>query len=119
MSDENQQNIVDEHRKMVVMTGNLSEFQLKNMKAWPFIIFDDLSKVEINYDFTNIVEVDKELEEAISAGSIEYDFYFKKEPPDPDLRLAQLILWTKYMFWEDTDVTFKKQGQAWKTNLNQ
>lgn len=111
-------NIVDEHRKMVVLTGNISEFQLKNIKAWPFIIFDqDLLKCEIKYDFTDIVEVEKDLAKTLNAGVVEYDFYFKKDPMDKvSLRLAQLSLWTRFMFWEDTGVVFKKEGKLWQPN---
>lgn len=107
------QNIVDEHRKMVIMTGCLSDFQLENIKKWPFIVFgNDLLKVEINYDF---VDGNKEGVQ-INSGSVEYDFYFNNLPTEEVETMAKsmLTLWTKYLFWSDTKISFKKEGKKWQ-----
>lgn len=110
--DPNTQNIVDEHRKMVVMTGNISDFQIENLKKWPFLVFGkDLKTVQIDYDF---VQGDED-NGSLYAGRVNYDFDFEKEPEATGVSLDMLRHWTKYMFWEDTKVTFTKKGKEWPT----
>lgn len=116
MSEEKQEStIVDEHKKMVMMTGNLSDFQLENLKKWPFLLFEDLETVKLTYDFTKLIS-DKE--EELSPGTIQYDFTFKKGTKlDRDLtkkHLGTLTLWTKFMFWKETEVRFLVAGKKWK-----
>lgn len=104
------ENIVDEHRRMVIMTGNISDFQIQNLKSWPFLVFgDSLEKVEIGYKFTKTQDENSDL----CAGSVSYDFYFSKEPADVENNLGLLTHWTQFLFWKDTEVTFSKEGEAW------
>ena len=117
MANEEQQ--VSDHRKMVTLTGNLSDFQLKNLKSWPFIVLGDYTdKVKINYDFTKKEKVEGEEVEQLCAGWVSFDFNFNKKLDLSDeelkLRLNQLSLWTKYLFWKDTEVRFLKQGKKWQ-----
>lgn len=113
MDENNAQNIVDEHRKMVVMTGNISEFQIENLKNWPYLVFgENLKKVQIDYNF-----VQGEGEEGdLHAGSVNFDFTFNEEPKLVNESLDLLSHWTKYLFWEDTVVTFSKEGKKWGKN---
>jgi hypothetical protein len=109
-------NMVDEHKKMVMMTGNLSDFQLQNMKTWPFLLFsEELETVQIDYDFTKLI-TDKE--EELSPGMVQYSFKFK-EGTDiskelADKQLSTLSLWTKFLFWKETEVKFLKNGEEWQ-----
>lgn len=109
MSTENNEKIVEDHRKMVALSGNLSDFQLKNLKEWPFVVFDDLENVRIQYNFK------KEGEELVNAGHVTFDFKFKKVPDNEDAkkRLNHLKFWTQYMFWNDTEVSFLLEGEKW------
>lgn len=107
--------VVDDHKKMLVMTGNLSDFQLENMKKWPFILFDqELEKVEINYDFTKLVAEQEEL----SPGRVAYNMTFKANiklnRDETKAKLAQLSLWTQFLFWKDTKVEYKRAGKKWE-----
>jgi hypothetical protein len=106
--------LLEEHRKMVVMTGNISEFQELQLKQWPYVIFDKdcLDNVYINYDFT---KKNDHNEEELHAGWVTYDFNFKKDPPEEhlDKKINALIGWTKNMFWKDTKVEIKKKGKEW------
>lgn len=110
-----EQTIVDEHRKMVIMTGQLSDFQLTNLKQWAFIVFqENLEKANITYDFTKIVAE----EEALSPGVVQYDFYFKPGTKlvkaDTKKRLEHLKTWVKFMFWKETEVRIMKDGKKWQ-----
>jgi hypothetical protein len=105
--------IIEDHKKMVIMTGSLSDFQLQNLKTWPFLLFDGLETVEITYDFTKLVAEQSEL----SPGTIQFNFNFKGElEPEKDLakkQLETLSLWTRFMFWKETKVNFLKSGKKW------
>lgn len=106
--------IVEEHKKMVIMTGKLSDFQLENLKKWPFLLFDELAAVNITYDFTKLVAESEEL----SPGTVQFDFKFKTDTKlDRDFtkkQLETLTLWTKFLFWKETEVRFLHAGKKWK-----
>jgi hypothetical protein len=107
--------VVDDHKKMLIMTGNLSDFQLDNMKKWPFILFDEnLEKVEINYDFTKLVAEAEEL----SPGRVSYNLEFKKgiklNRDETKEKLKMLTLWTRFLFWKETKVEFQRAGKKWE-----
>ena len=34
--------IIEDHRAMFLLSGQMSDFQIKNLRAFPYIIFDDL-----------------------------------------------------------------------------
>ena len=107
--------IVDDHKKMLIMTGNLSDFQLDNLKKWPFILFDkELDRVSVKYDFTKTVANEEEL----SAGLVTYDFEFKKNTKmsreETKKKLDLLTLWTRFLFWKETKVDFQRTGKKWE-----
>ena len=116
MSEEKKEesSIIEEHKKMVIMTGSLSDFQLENLKKWPFILFEDLEKAEITYDFTKLVAEQEEL----SPGTVQFDLKFKKDTKlDREYtkkQLDTLTLWTKFLFWKETEVRFLNSGKKWK-----
>lgn len=118
MAEENTEKttIVDEHRKMVLMTGALSDFQLQNLKTWPFIIFqnDILESANITYDFTKIIED----QEQLSPGTVQYDFVFKPNVKlnreETKKKLAMLTSWVRFMFWKETEVRILRAGKKWE-----
>lgn len=114
-SDQKKEQIVEDHKKMLIMTGNLSDFQLENLKKWPFIVFDkELAQCSIDYDFTKMVDDREEL----AAGAITYNFDFKKnaklDREETKKKLEMLSLWTRFLFWKDTKVNFKRAGKKWE-----
>ncbi len=124
--------VVDDHKKMLIMTGNLSDFQLDNLKKWPFILFDQtLEKVEIFYDFTKLVANEEEL----APGRVSFNLTFKKDveaetedeaydksamedqvdrEEETKKKLGMLSLWTKFLFWKETKVEFQRSGKKWE-----
>lgn len=108
MSEEDkkeEQTIVDEHRKMVMMTGNLSDFQLENLKKWPFLLFDGLEKVKVDYDFTKLIAEQEEL----SPGMVTYNLHMNSNAPSlteevKGKKIEILTNWTKFLFWKETSV---------------
>lgn len=110
---------INEHRQMTILSGNLSDFQLKNLKLWPFVVFDNLDKTIIKYDFIKLIKNPKtdEEERHVYSGKVSYDFIFKSNTEislkTKQFALKNLKLWVKTMFWNDTVVEFKKGGKEW------
>ena len=109
---ENEQ-LIEEHKKMLLMSGNLSDFQLNNMKIWPSLLFDNIENVGISWDFNSAEN------EILGAGSVTYDFKFKKGGLSgvgkevKEKKREQLTLFTKFLFWKDTEVNIKRNGKIW------
>ena len=112
---EDKEKLINEHRAAVAMTGNISDFQLTNMKAWPFVLFDDIKQVGIKYNFNSL---NNDASGEICAGTVSYDIEFNKDPEIPkqvfDNKIKQLEFWTKYLFWQDTKVEILKKGKKWE-----
>ena len=116
--------IVEEHKKLVIMTGNLSDFQLNNLKKWPFIIFDKaLKKVTIDYDFAKQPTSKKNPSinnefVGLFAGKVIFNFDLDEaqlvSDEDTKNKLAQLTNWVKYLFWINTEIIFLKRGKLWE-----
>jgi hypothetical protein len=110
-------NIIKEHRAHLMISGQISDFQLKNIKTWPFIAFDDIEKVKLAYSFKLDENSEQENALGVYAGYVTYDIYFKKNAKissdKKQKAFEQLILWTKFLFWEDTQVFFKRGGKKW------
>lgn len=108
--------VVADHRKMLIVSGNLSDFQLENLKKWPFVIFGkDLKKAEIAYNF-KMDTIDEVNAKELEAGSVEFDLYFNKEQEKEYIAASvfYLELWSKFLFWKDTQVTIKIEGKKWE-----
>lgn len=112
--------LIDEHRKMILVSGKLSDFQLKNLNIWPFVVFekDSIEEITIDYNFIRQNEEneqnaqnEEEKEEALSAGCITYIINFNDRlfytPQQVIQRIAEIRKWVKHLFWEDTEVTFQ------------
>lgn len=61
-----------EMAKLTMLTNQLNEVQLKNLKTYPFIFFDGLQEVTMEYDLSNQLAVDTE--EDRSELNIDYKF---------------------------------------------
>lgn len=112
MNNQVDEKLINEHRAAVALTGNVSDFQLKNMKTWPFILFDNIKQVKIDYNFYK-----ENGSDSLHAGKVTYNIEFDKDPAIPKeevkKKLEHLSLWTKYLFWKDTEVEVQKQGKVW------
>lgn len=101
--------IMDDHRNMLMVSKKISDFQEKNLKTWPLIVFNNLDTVKVDYSFIRKNE--------FYAGKVTFDFTFK-ENKLPDLAektkaIKSLYEWTALLFWTDTKITFKVNGKKW------
>ena len=120
MKQENTTDMVSEHKANLLLSGNLSDFQVKNLKSWPYIVFDldKLENVEIKYNFKLNEESEQSNALGVYAGEVIFNFKFKKrikiKQSEKEKALSDLTLWTKFLFWNDTEVKFKRNGKPWK-----
>jgi len=113
LMDKNSQDIIKGHRKALIVSGNLSDFQLENLKKWPFLLYDNLKEVTIDYNFS----CNDDDGNNTFAGEICFDLSFEGKGVDSSVKVSSpkelLSLWTKFLFWEGTEVSFKKEGVKW------
>ena len=106
--------IISEHRKMLILSGNLSSFHMENLTNFPHIVFNELEKFELEYNFYKFNESG---ERQVFAGHITYNVDFKEgiEADEDELRkrAEALKFFVKSLFWEDTEVSIKRGGSEW------
>ena len=112
--DKNQTNIVDSHRNMLMVSKNLSDFQIQNMKQWPFVFLSGVKSVKVNWDF---IKKDNEDNDEFYSGEVEYQIEMESALDiDFKVGISHLELSTKLMFWSDTNVKIKVNGELWEMN---
>jgi len=110
--DKSQLNIVDSHRNMLMVSKHLSEFQIQNMKQWPFVFLNGVGSVKVHWNF---IKKNKEDQDEFYPGEVEYEIEMESTSDiDINVGLIHLELSTKLMFWSDTTVKFKVNGKLWK-----
>lgn len=120
MEQKNTTDMINEHKANLLLSGNLSDFQVKNLKSWPYIVFDlnKLENVEIKYNFKLNEDSEQSNALGVYAGEVSFDFQFKKNiriyKKEKEKALGDLTLWTKFLFWNNTEVKFKRNGKLWK-----
>jgi hypothetical protein len=91
---------ISDHRKMLFMSGNLSDWQIAQLQNWPYVIFgQDLMENHFTYDFSGIQEG--------NAGTVEYVLFLQRETVLRELfqvDIDNLTLWVKSIFWQETEV---------------
>ena len=113
------QTIVDDHRNMLMLTKNISDFQENNLKTWAFIFFTGVDKVQVSWDF-----IRRNKNNDFYPGKVTFDIKFKKEaeanltPEATQTGVDQLVASTKFLFWSETKVNVKINGKKWKNNLS-
>jgi len=111
----NSRDAIEDHKKALMMSGNLSNFHLENIKKWPHIIFDDLDSFVVNFNFID-QNGGTDGVSKVFAGVVVYDLQFKDgiEITDNIKEKGSILKsWVKTLFWEDTKVTIKTEGEEW------
>lgn len=110
--DSKQQNIVDDHRNMLMLSKKVSTFQEENLKSWAFLFFNGLKELEVSWDF-----IKKNKNKDFYPGKISYNLKFPKghkiSDEEAKVGLDRLEACVKFLFWSETNVNIKKNGKAW------
>jgi len=101
--------IVDDHRNMLSLSKNLSDFQKENLKTWPFIFFSNVDEAKVEWNFIDNSH-------NFFAGSVTFDIKLKEEVSGEEFQLGvdRLAISTKMLFWSETEVFVNKDGKEWK-----
>jgi hypothetical protein len=119
---------IREMAKLSLMSNTINPIQEKNLKMFPFVFFNDLEKVKIDYDFTNNQMVDSEeivnTEEDVKKGKEKLEIKYKFSPMDTrhfrvsyhltlkenhdnaalDKRFSALEQSVRNLFWKETKI---------------
>ena len=115
MSQPKENSIVDDHRNMLQVSKNISEFQEQNLKSWGFIFFNDVDSVEVKWNFFR-----KNKTNDFYAGKVGFNVKFKRgvnpslTPELTQIGIDRLIASTKFLFWSETKVIVKLDGKSWE-----
>jgi hypothetical protein len=102
--------ILDDMRKITILTGEISKIHEQSLKKWPYIVFDNLKDVEINYDLT------KNRYQDSGANLVEFYLFMPKEFENTALienfteRCEALKEWVVDMFWSDIETRIYVNG---------
>jgi len=110
--------IIDDLRKMMIMSGKMSDLHYANLQGWGQLVFSDYESVEIEYDIkTTDPKKYRELtghslksvdEKAAFGSTITYRVKTKKgkriTKKQAETALNSLKLWIGHLFWSDIQV---------------
>jgi hypothetical protein len=101
-TSKNTQSIIEDMKKITILTGEISNVHEKSLLTWPYVVFDHVKNVEIKYDLSksaysdlghNVVEFFVTLAEE---GKQNIDNFEK--------RCQTLKEWTESMLWSGIEV---------------
>jgi hypothetical protein len=100
--NESVEKIVEDMRKLTMLTGQLSMAHEESLYAWALILFNDVENVEIKYDLT------KDYTKEVGEGYVIYnlDIPVDKIPKEEEFhkRCEILARWVRDMFWNEIKV---------------
>lgn len=116
---------VREMAKLSMLSNKISEVQEKNLKMFPFVFFDDITEVKIDYDLSNDRMVDsaedtKSLEVSYAFGKAEtshlrVSYYLTIDESSNtmhlDRRFAAIEASVRALFWKETKVEVYLNGR--------
>jgi hypothetical protein len=106
--------IVTDLKKLIILSGQLSEIHIKNIKMFPFIFFDGVQSAEVTFD----LDIAKERDGAMS---VCYRLKFKKGFSKIDnlqQRCQALENAVKNLLWKEVDVAIYKNKSKKRLNSN-
>ena len=93
----NVKNIIEDMKKITILTREISNIHEQSLKKWPYIVFDNISSVEIKYSLHK-----DNFEESF------VNFYLTSPQEDVDnikKRGDTISSWVRHMFWEDINIS--------------
>jgi len=112
----NTKDILEDMRKITMLTGELSSIHELNLKKWPYVAFEGVEKSEVDYDLS------KDYTKEVGEGYVHFYLTIYPEHEDQKLlkeRCDQVTQWVRNMFWEEINVTvfFNKVKQYSNSSL--
>lgn len=112
--DESIEKIVEDMRRLTMLTGQLSSVHEETLYTWPLILFDNIENIEIKYDLT------KEYTQEAGEGYVIYKLDILPENiPGDDLfyrRCEMLADWVRNMLWNDIKVEIETKTKGYSNS---
>lgn len=105
MSRAENNTVIDDHRNMLMFSKQLSQFQINNMNGWVHVFFTNVEKADVSWSFIDS-------EGLFYSGVVTYNLSLG-ENEDLNIACNYLILATKMLFWEQTEVVININGELW------
>lgn len=99
---------LQEEARLTLISNRVSEKQIKNLKAYPFIFFNDVTDVALDYDFSRTpaeIAVDIPGVAVTMRGRVEYKISASVAPDLIEKRTQALADAVRILFWKDTLVS--------------
>ena len=102
--------IVEDMRKLTMLTGQLSSIHEETLYTWPLILFDNVQNVEIKYDLT------KDYTQEVGEGYVIYSVDISEDTKYTEEEFAKkgeiLTGWVRDMLWNNikVEVSTKTMG---------
>lgn len=108
--DESLEKIVEDMRKLTMLTGQLSSIHEETLYTWPLILFDNVQNVEIKYDLTK--DYTQEVGEGYVIYSVDVSDDTKYTEKEFTKRGKILTGWVRDMLWNNikVEVSTKTMG---------
>lgn len=95
---------IEDLTKMVMFSGRISSVHIENLKAYPWIFFNDLTEAKLDY---SVETTDKNKPTVFS-----YDLTLKLESNDKLYkRYDALELAVRQLFWKEVKIVVKINGE--------
>ena len=97
----NTKEILDDMRKITMLTGEISSVHEQSLKQWPYVALESVQHAEIKYDLT------KDLTQETGEGYVHFDVksaLLNEEHPKIKDRCDVLTEWVRDMFWKEIKV---------------
>jgi hypothetical protein len=108
---ESLESIVEDMRKLTMLTGQLSSIHEETLYAWPLVLFDNVQNIEIKYDLT------KDYTQEVGEGYIIYSIDISDDTKYTEEEFAKrgeiLTGWVRDMFWHNIKVEIQTKTQGY------
>ena len=96
------QEMLEDLKRGIILTGRLSEVHIKTLKTAPFIFFDEVEKVEMSYD----INTDPAAAVPGVGSKVIYTLHFLNDFENTMMkeRVSALVKTTKHMLWPEMSV---------------
>ena len=98
-----------EMAKLTALSGRISEIQEVNFKTYPFIYFNGVTKVEIDYDLTTRKSANDE--PTTNSSKVTYKIETSEENDHIERRCKALQESVKMLLWKDMSVKIYINGK--------
>lgn len=106
--------ILEDLRKITMLTGELSKIHEDSMRKWPYILFDEVEDIEVKYDLTK--QYTQEVGEGYMKFIVNMPDHVSYEDDDFEHRCNTLTNWVRDMFWPEIKVQVKTSRQEYENS---